>query len=87
MPKSFAILGSNDCSNWEVAHRVSGLTKFARSSQTLSFIMSRPAGPFRAIRYQQEGTTGGFSDCFGIIAISAFELFGEIRDVWISTLN
>jgi hypothetical protein len=81
IPKSFAILGSNDCSNWEIVHRVSGLTKFTRSAQILTFVMPRPAEPFRAIRYQQEDTKGTFSDRFGIIAISAFELFGEIRDL------
>jgi hypothetical protein len=43
--------------------------------------MPRPAEPFRAIRYQQEDTKGTFNDRFGIIAISAFELFGEIRDL------
>jgi hypothetical protein len=81
IPTSFAILGSNDGSNWEVVHRVSGLTKFTRSAQILTFLMPRPGQPFRAIRYQQEDTKGAFSDRFGIIAISAFELFGEIQDL------
>ncbi|OHT13869.1 hypothetical protein TRFO_15890 [Tritrichomonas foetus] len=78
-PKSFKILGSNDGQKWTPIDSVSNAKELDGSMKCHTFICKENYDKyFQQIKYLQLDTHHPFTDRFGIIAINAFEFFGDL---------
>jgi hypothetical protein len=77
-PYSWTLTGSNDGVKWTQLHRIEGFRNFERDRQTLVFWLPHLSESFLIIQYRQtDSGPADVRDKRGIIALSAFELFGQ----------
>jgi hypothetical protein len=79
LPKSFDVSGSNDGQAWQRIATIEDYDQFVKAGQVLTFRCDGRLGPFQFIKYNQRDSVYPYEDRFGIVALSAFELFGELR--------
>ncbi|OHT15607.1 hypothetical protein TRFO_42435 [Tritrichomonas foetus] len=75
-PKHFSIKGSNDHNNWTLIDEVKNASELNGSGLTYTYFPDHVSKPFRYIRFTQYDSHFPYEDRFGVLAISAFELFG-----------
>jgi hypothetical protein len=83
LPKKFEISGSNDGQAWQRIATVEDdnqdYDQFVKAGQVVTFRCRTSFGPFEFIKYNQSDSVYPYEDRFGIVALSAFELFGELH--------
>jgi hypothetical protein len=78
LPKDWELCGSDDGERWRSLHAVTNCDLFVRDRQTLVFMLPRETQCVRFVRFWQKDSVRDYVDRRLVMALSAFEIFGEI---------